>query len=405
MDLKGNAIVAQSGGPTAVINNSLCGVAETWFKETSMGTGTLYAGIGGIKGILNENIIDLGKQDREVISGLRYTPGAGIHSCRYKVQEDDHARLISIFKEHDIRYFFYNGGNDSMDTANKISKLAKDTGYDMRVIGIPKTVDNDLAYTDHCPGFGSAAKYLAVTVRETGIDLESVSTKNKITIIEAMGRNAGWLTAASILSKRRPEDAPHLVYLPEVAFSKEKFLVDVEKVYNNLGYVFIVVSEGIVNDKGDYVFASGNIDSFGHKQLSGAGEALKQLIESQMGINARCNTLGTAQRSATHFASLTDANEAYVVGAEGVKAALTGKSGVMVAIRRISDAPYQSTTELVPLDTVANVEHKVPLDWINEEGNYLNDNFIKYARPLIEGEVKIPMRDGLPDYVYIDFKR
>ena len=402
MSLKGNAIVAQSGGPTAVINNSLSGVTEEWMKETSIGT--LYAGVGGIKGILEKKIINLGRQDKKIISGLRYTPGAGIHSCRYKVKEDDHEHLIAIFKELNIRYFFYNGGNDSMDTANKISKLASESGYDMRVIGIPKTVDNDLAYTDHCPGFGSAAKYLAATVRETGIDLESVSTKNKITILEAMGRNAGWLTAAGILAKRRPEDAPHLVYLPEIAFRKENFLSDVENVYKDLGYVYIVVSEGIVDEKGDYVFASGHSDSFGHKQLSGAGDALKQLIGDELGISARCNTLGTAQRSAMHFASLTDANEAYMVGSEAVKAAFNGESGVMVAIKRLSDQPYSSIAELVPLEKVANVEHKVPFDWINKEGNYLNDKFITYARPLIEGEVKIPMKDGLPDYVHLDLR-
>lgn len=402
MALKGNAIVAQSGGPTAVINNSVCAVIQKWGK---IADGTLYGGVSGIKGILEGNIIDLGQQDPELVAGLRYTPGAGIFSCRYKVSEADQEKMVEIFKKLNIRYFFYNGGNDSMDTAHKTYLAAQAAGWEMSVIGIPKTVDNDLPYTDHCPGYASAAKYLATTVRETGIDLESVSTKNKVTILEAMGRNAGWLTAAGVLAKRRPEEAPHLIYLPEVPFYKDKFLVDVERVYKNLGYVYVVVSEGIADEKGNYCFTGGSVDAFGHAQLSGAGDSLKGLIEAELGIKARCNTLGTAQRSAMHFASLCDANEAYMVGEAAVEMADAGMNGVMVTIERIAEQPYQSIAGTVELSKVANVEKKIPFSWINTEGNYVTKDFINYARPLIEGEIEIPMKDGLPEYVSLDLKK
>ena len=402
--LKGNAIIAQSGGPTAVINNSVCGVVQEWLRQGSA-QGKIYAGVGGIKGILAGNIIDLGQQDEAKIAGLRHTPGAGIHSCRYKMQPTDQEKLLEICRKLDIRYFFYNGGNDSMDTAHKTYELAKASGYEMYVIGVPKTVDNDLPFTDHCPGYGSAAKYIAATVRETGIDLESVSTSNKVTVLEAMGRNAGWLTAAAALAKRDADDAPHLIYLPEVAFRKERFLADVESVYRRLGYVYVVVSEGIVNEAGEYFAAAENTDAFGHKQLSGAGEAVKALIEKEVGVKARCNTLGTAQRSAAHFASLCDATEAYEAGVQAVKYAIAGKSGIMVAIKRVSDNPYRTVFEPVALSRVANVEHMLLPEYINAEGNYVSDAFIKYARPLIEGEMPVPMKDGLPDYVRLDLSK
>ena len=403
MPLKGNAIVAQSGGPSAVINNSICGVIQTWFKEVDFGT--IYAGISGIKGILEGDIIDLAQQDPAIIEGLRYTPGAGIFSCRYKVSAEDQLKLVDILKKHNIRYFFYNGGNDSMDTAHKTWLAARECGWDMRVIGVPKTIDNDLPFVDHTPGFGSAAKYIATTVRETGIDLESVSTKNKVTILEAMGRDAGWLTAASALSRRFPDEAPHLIYLPEVPFSREQFLADVERVYKQLGYCYVVVSEGIRDANGEYCFTSGSVDAFGHKQLSGVGVALKELGEEKLGINARCNTLGTAQRSAMHCGSKTDADEAYMVGAEAVRYALNDKSGIMVTLERASSEPYKCICGETALENVANLEKKVPLEWINKEGNYVTEDFIKYARPLIEGEISVPMKNGLPDYVRLDLQK
>jgi len=398
--MSGNALIAQSGGPTAVINNSVAGVVSRWMEKAP--GGKIYAGLHGIKGVLEENLIDLSFQGPQVLQGLRYTPGAGIFSCRYKVTDSDQERLVAICKKHDIRYFFYNGGNDSMDTAHKTHLAAKAAGYEMYVVGIPKTVDNDLPVTDHCPGFGSAAKYLAATVLETGIDLQSVSTKNKVTILEAMGRNAGWLTAAGALAKRRPEDAPHLVYLPEVPFCVEDFLADVERVYQELGTVYVVVSEGINDGKGNYIAAGGNVDAFGHVQLSGAGELLKNLVEQKLGIKARCNTLGTAQRSAMHFASKTDADEAFLSGYQGVDFALAGESGIMVTLDRVSDSPYCCIPGKTSLASVANIEKKVPLEWITPKGNDIREEFIRYACPLIIGEVNIPMRDGLPDYVRID---
>ena len=406
MVLAANAIVAQSGGPTAVINNSVCGVVEEWFKsQENHALGTIYGGVSGIKGILEGNIIDLKQQDAAVIAGLRHTPGAGLFSCRYKVQPQDQEALVALFKRYNIRYFFYNGGNDSMDTAHQTYLAAQKAGYEMQVIGIPKTIDNDLPFTDHCPGFGSAAKYIATTVLETGIDLESVSTKNKVTILEAMGRNAGWLTAAGALAKRDPDDAPHLLYLPEVVFDRERFLADVERVYKRLGYVYVVLSEGVADANGEYLSAGATVDAFGHRQLSGAGIAAKDLIEQELGIKARCNTLGTAQRAAMHCAARCDADEAYMVGAAAVRYALAGENGKMVSIERISETPYQSAPGLVPLEQVANIEKKVPREWINADGNYIETPFLTYARPLIMGEVNLPMRDGLPDYRPLDFVR
>jgi 6-phosphofructokinase 1 len=289
-----------------------------------------------------------------------------------------------------------------MDTCHKMSVAAEKMGYEMRVIGIPKTVDNDLPITDHCPGYASSAKYLAATVMETGIDLSSVSTKNKVCILEAMGRNAGWLTAAAALAKRTPDEAPHLIYLPEVPFDTEQFLKDVQAVYDRLGYCYVVASEGIVDKDGNYIAADGKVDAFGHAQLSGAGETLKNLVEERLGLKARCNTLGTAQRSAMHFASKTDAEESYATGKRAVELALSGKSGIMVTLDRQPGDEYVCTLGEAPLSEVANVEKKVPLEWITPEGNYVTDDFIKYCRPLIEGEVEVPMKNGLPDYVSID---
>ena len=403
MFLAGNAIIAQSGGPTAVINNSVAGAVETWFARAP--GGAIYAGISGIKGILEGRIIDLAAQEKPVLAGLRYTPGAGLFSCRYKVSAEDQQKLVEVFKKLNIRYFFYIGGNDSMDTAHKTHLAALEADWEMRVIGIPKTVDNDLPFTDHTPGYGSAAKFIAASVRETGIDLESVSTKNKVTILEAMGRDAGWLTAAGALAKRREDEAPHLLYLPELPFSHERFLADVERVYQRLGYCYVVASEGLADAEGNYIAASPTVDAFGHRQLSGAGEALKNMVEAELGIKARCNTLGTTQRAAMHFASRTDAEEAFMVGRTAVDYALAGKTGLMVTIERASEEPYRSLAGEIELEKVANIARKLPLEWINAEGNFVKEEFIRYARPLIEGEVEIPMADGLPAYVRLDVAR
>ncbi len=398
MKLLGNGIIAQSGGPTAVINNSICGVIREWQNRVT-GGGTLYGALYGIKGVLEDNLVNLSSLDSRNLAALGYTPGAALGSCRYKLTaEEDYLELLQGFKRKNVRYFFYVGGNDSMDTADKIDRLARQESYEMRVIGVPKTIDNDLPFTDHCPGYGSAAKYLATTVMETGIDLESLITSNRIVILEAMGRNAGWLTAAAALARRGRQDAPHLIYLPEIPFDERGFLEDVEGVYRELGHAYIVASEGLKDGDGRYIFAGKGEDSFGHARLGGLGETLKGMIEENMGVKVRCLNLGTAQRSSAHLVSRTDAEEAELVGRQAVRLALAGRSGLMVTlVRDLED--YRCLTGQVELSRAANREKKLPREWILPAGNDVSAEFINYARPLIRGEVILPTKGGLPDYV------
>lgn len=396
MAAPGNGLVAQSGGPTAVINSSVCGVVQGWQKANS---GSLYGALYGIRGVLEESFIDLTKQSSSVIEGLKNTPGAALGSCRYKVKsETDYHQLLSVFKKHDIRYFFYIGGNDSMDTADTVNRLAQADGYEMKVVGIPKTVDNDLPFTDHCPGYGSAAKYLATVVLNTGIDLNSLITTKSIVVMEAMGRNTGWLAAASALAKRRESDPPHLICLPEVPFNRERFLIDVLDKYRDLGFLYIVASEGLVDENGRYLLSTDDLDSFGHVQLGGVADALKALIEKELELKVRCNVLGTVQRSAMHFASKVDAEEAYLVGQQAVALAVRGESGQMVILERVEE-DYLCKTGSIELYRVANVEKKMPPEMIATNGFGVNDNFIHYARPLIRGEVSLSTKNGLPQYV------
>ncbi|MEW6662470.1 MAG: 6-phosphofructokinase [Bacillota bacterium] len=397
MKLHGNGVVAQSGGPTAVINNSVYGVIREWQKTD--GLGTLYGGLHGIKGILQEDFINLSAQQSSVIDGLRYTPGAALGSCRHKLKEEEFPKLLQIFKKRNIRFFFYVGGNDSMDTADKVHRLAMKENYDLKVIGVPKTIDNDLPFTDHCPGYGSAAKYVATTVMETGIDLKDLLTSNRVTILEAMGRNTGWLAAAAALAKRDEDDVPHLIYLPEKPFIRDRFLADVDHCYRKLGHVYVVVSEGVMDEKGGYLFAENTRDAFGHVRLGGIADSLKSLVEQELKLKVRCNVLGTTQRAAMHYASRTDADEAYMVGREAVRLAAQDMSGMMVTLVREDAREYLSTPGCVELRRVANVEKKVPLDWITESGNFVTSQFLDYARPLIEGEIHVPTKNGLPDYV------
>lgn len=393
---KGNAVVAQSGGPTAVINNSVCGVIHGWQKHGF--SGKLYGALFGITGVFNENFIDLSSQETKAVENLRHTPGAALGSCRYKVKtEEDYQLILDAFKKNDIRYFFYVGGNDSMDTADKVHQLAVKQNYEMCVIGVPKTVDNDLPFTDHCPGYGSAAKYLATTVMNTGLDLKSLITKNRVLILEAMGRNTGWLAAATALAKRQEKDPPHLVYLPETPFNKESFLKDVERVYKELNHVYVVVSEGIVDEKGHYVFAEASKDAFGHAQLGGLADSLKSMVEGELALKTRSVVPSTIQRSSMYLASKVDAEEAYLVGLEAVDLVVRGKSGLMVTLDRVED-DYLCRAGSVELNKVSNVEKKLPQEWIAKSGTFVTNDFIRYARPLIRGEVVIPMQDGLPDY-------
>jgi len=400
--LKGNCLVAQSGGPTAVINASVCGVIQEAAKSDAIQG--IYGAYNGILGVLREEIFDLGAEDPETIEMLKTTPSAAVGSCRYKLKKleenrADYERVLEVFKAHNIRYFFYAGGNDSMDTASKIKDLSAQMGYEMRVMGVPKTIDNDLACTDHCPGYGSVAKFIATSAMEAGRDTESLYTFDTCAVMETMGRNAGWIAAASALARRTEEDAPHLVYVPEVSFSKEKFVEDVRKVHEKLGRCFVVASEGIRWDNGRYVAEDTSQlakDSFGHSQLGGVAQILKSIIEQELGLKTRWMMQGLTQRNAMHFASRTDRDEAYLCGAEAVRQALSGTTGYMITLQRVSSSPYQVETGLATLEDVANGEKKLPRNWINQEGNFPTQEFLDYARPLIQGEVEVPMEGGLP---------
>ncbi len=410
MSSKPNAIVAQSGGPTSVINSSACGVIQQAMKSGKIGR--VIGAINGILGVLKEELFDLSAELPETIEALKQTPAAAIGSCRYKLKsleesKADFERVLDVFKAHEIRYFFYAGGNDSMDTADKVNKLAADAKYELTCMGIPKTVDNDLAFTDHCPGYPSVAKYVATCAMEAGRDTDALYTTDTCTILEVMGRNAGWIAAATGLAHRSSEDAPHLVYMPEAAFSFDKFISDVQEVLKELDRVFIVAGEGLKDDKGQYVTAdSGTFskDSFGHVQLGGVADMLKAVIEKEVKIKARCNKLGTNQRSAMHFASLTDVNEAYMCGQMAVKHAMEGVNGKMVTLVREDRPKYKCTAGLAELRDVANGEKKVPKEFINDKGNHITDAMRDYIRPLVQGEAPIKIgEDGLP--VFMRFER
>ncbi|OHD82474.1 MAG: 6-phosphofructokinase [Spirochaetes bacterium RIFOXYC1_FULL_54_7] len=399
--MKGKCIVAQSGGPTAVINASACGVIQEALKSPPI-TG-VYAAHNGILGIMNEELFDLGKEDPADIEGLRTTPAAALGSCRYKVKtEEDYRIILDVFKKHDVRYFFYIGGNDSMDTADKVNRLALKEGYEFRAMGVPKTVDNDLAFTDHCPGYGSVIKYLAAMVMEAGRDTEALYTTDTVNVIEAMGRNAGWIAAGTALAKRSEEDAPHIILLPEVPFDPERFKARVQHYLDTIKRCVIVVSEGTKYPDGSYIaeqkgeFAK---DAFGHTQLGGAANFIKAFVEHELKVKARFAIPSTVQRAGMHFASLTDSQEAYLTGQTAVKLALAGESGKMVTLVRGGTQPYTCTTGLADLSAVANGEKLFPREWISKDGYSVTEEFIRYARPLIMGEVAPVMEGGLPRFI------
>jgi len=410
MTAKSNAVVAQSGGPTAVINSSACGVIQQAIKSGKIDR--VLGATNGILGVLKEDLFDLTAEKPQTIEALKQTPAAAIGSCRYKLKsleesKADFERILDVFKAHNIHYFFYAGGNDSMDTADKVNNLAAEAGYELTCMGIPKTVDNDLAFTDHCPGYPSVAKYVATCAAEAGRDTEALYTTDTCTILEVMGRNAGWIAAATGLASRCPEDAPHLIYMPEAAFTFEKFVEDVKQVYKELGRVFIVSGEGLKDQSGRYITADEgkfSKDSFGHVQLGGVGAMLKAVVESEVGIKTRFNLLGTNQRSAMHFASLTDVNEAYMCGQMAVKAALDGQNGKMITLVRGDGPEYKCTTGFAELADVANGEKKVPPEYINKAGNHITDAMRDYVRPLVHGQAPIKIGvDGLP--VFMRFER
>lgn len=406
-----NMIIGQSGGPTAVINSSLAGAID--YALSSEEVGTVYGMINGIEGLLDENLMNLNEifEDRPYeINRLKLTPAMFLGSCRYKLSGDDEEfkKVIDILEKYDIGYFVYIGGNDSMDTVQKLSDYTIVNGIDVKVVGIPKTVDNDLNGIDHSPGFGSAAKYIATCVREVAYDTSIYSIKS-VHIIEAMGRNAGWLTASSALARQEDMIAPHLIYLPEVPFSVNQFISDVKEKLEEYNSIIVVVSEGIRDEEGNYISAqSTNVDKFGHAQLSGTGAFLKGVIEQEIGCKVRALEPSVIQRSAGHISSLTDVEEAFNLGQVAVRAAVEGKSGVFSTIRRISDKPYSVEYAIEEVSVVANAEKKVPRSWINKEGNDVTEEMISYLRPLIEGIAQTPYRNGLPDYIdirHLDIKK
>ena len=403
---KGKALIAQSGGPTAVINASACGVIQAALAQRDVFTG-VYGALNGILGVLQEQLMDLEREDPGQIDRLKRTPSAALGSCRHKLRalerdRRDYERIIEVFRAHDIRYFFYIGGNDSMDTAAKLGRLAREVDYEIVAIGVPKTIDNDLAFTDHCPGYGSVAKFNAASVMEAGLDTEALATHDTCTVHEVMGRNAGWIAAATGLARRSEADAPHLILLPEVPFVVERFVERVESCLAQYQRCFVVCGEGVKTPEGAYLGEAGGAfatDAFGHAQLGGAGEAVRALIETRVGVKARTNRAGTTQRNAMHFASKTDVEEAYRVGRAAVEAALGGANAMMITLERHAGASYRCGTGLVELEKVANGEKTVPPEFIAPDGMGVSSAFTAYAAPLIVGEADLEIApDGLPVY-------
>ncbi len=409
MKLKGSCVIAQSGGPTSVLNASALGCIEAAMESDCISR--IFGAAHGIKGVLNDRLYDLSLEDKDQLSLMRYTPATVLGSSRHKLpdymkDDTEYKRILDIFTKYDVRYFFYNGGNDSMDTCNKISKYLALHGYSCRVIGIPKTIDNDIYGTDHCPGYGSAAKYVATTFMEVARDAKVYDT-GSITVIEIMGRNVGWLAAASALAGYRG-NGPDLIYLPEVPFDLADYISDISRIYDRHGDVLVAVSEGIKDKNGTYISSyfsdtTKDRDAFGHAQMGGLAGSLANFAKAKIDAKVRGIELSLLQRCASHVASATDVEEAYMVGKTAFEAAIAGESDKMVALARESNDPYISTTDLVALEKAANTEKPLPREWINESGNGLLQPFIDYAMPLIQGEVERPLKEGLP--VFATLKR
>ena len=400
--LKGACIIGQSGGPSAVINASAYGAIKTALENPDI-TQVLGA-LHGIKGVLDDDLIDMGKEDPKELSYMKYTPSSALGSCRYKLadpdeDDTDYKRILEIFRKYNVRYFFYNGGNDSMDTCNKISKFMLKNGYECRVMGIPKTIDNDLYGTDHCPGFASAAKYIATSLMEVSRDSKVYDT-GMVTIVECMGRHAGWLTAAAALANLK-NDGPDLIYLPEVDFDMDQFIADVKRVYEEKKNCLVAVSEGVHYADGSFVSEAktSGTDGFGHAQLGGLAARLASVVKAATGAKVRGIELSLLQRCASHCASLTDIEESFNSGKVAVESALRGETGKMVGFKCDRDNGYVCHYELFNLEDVANTEQKVPLEWITPAHNGVTEDFIRYCLPLIQGETKQAKEDGLPSFV------
>ncbi len=399
-----NAFYAQSGGVTAVINASACGVIET-ARQHSDKIGTIYAGQNGIIGALLENLIDTSKISTEDVAALRYTPSGAFGSCRYKLKSleknrREYERLIEVFKAHDIGYFFYNGGGDSADTCLKVSQLADSLGFPIQAIHVPKTVDNDLPVTDNCPGFGSVAKYIAVSTREASYDVASMcSTSTKVFVLEVMGRHAGWIAAAGGLAADENNDIPVVILFPEVEFNQEKFLATVDAKVKQYGYCSVVVSEGCHYPDGTFIAEQGTRDAFGHAQLGGAAPVVANMIKQAFGYKFHWAVADYLQRAARHLASKSDVEQAYALGKAAVELAIEGRNSVMPAVIRDSNSPYQWHIGVGELKDIANVEKMMPKDFITEDGFGITAACREYLQPLIEGEDYPPYENGMPKYV------
>jgi 6-phosphofructokinase 1 len=399
---RGNLLYAQSGGVTAVINATACAVIQTARRKGVR----VLAGRNGIIGVLREELIDTSKETPASIAALRHTPGGAFGSCRYKLKSlaqnrAQYERLIGVFRAHDIRWFLYNGGNDSADTALKISQIGAELGHVVSVIGVPKTVDNDLAVTDCCPGFGSVAKYTAVSVAEASLDVESMcESSTKVFVMEVMGRHAGWIAASAGLAARKAGEPPHLILFPEIAFDEDAFLARVKATVEKVGYCTVVVSEGVRNVAGEFLAEAGTRDAFGHTQLGGAAPVIANLVKQKLGYKYHWALPDYLQRSARHLASKVDAEQAYAVGKAGVEYALAGKNALMPVIVRTSDKPYRWKIAPAPLDQIANHEKKLPKNFIARDGYGITAAARRYLEPLIRGEDPPPYgKDGIPNYV------
>ena len=401
---KPNIFYAQSGGVTAVINATAAGVIETARRYPDK-VGKVIAGLNGVTGALHEELVDTSKESANAISALRHTPAGAYGACRYRLQDlkkncAEYLRLIEVFKAHNIGYFLYNGGGDSQDTTHKVSLISKEMGFPITCIGIPKTVDNDLAHTDNCPGFGSVAKYVAVSTREAGLDVASMcETSTKVFILEVMGRHAGWIAAASGLASESEEQPPHIILFPEIPFDKAKFLARVKRCVKQYGYCVIVVSEGLSNKRGQLLADAGSSDAFGHKQLGGVALTIAEMIKQALGFKYHWAVADYLQRSARHIASTVDVEQAYSLGCAAVEFALEGRQSVMTTIVRKSTRPYQWTIGAVSLEKVANHEKKMPRNYIAKDGFHITPRCRSYLEPLIEGEAYPPFKNGLPNYV------
>lgn len=401
---KPNALYAQSGGVTSVINASACGLIEAARAHTDK-IGKVFAARNGIIGALTEDLIDTSFESDADIAALKHTPAGAFGSCRHKLKsiEKDRAqyeRLIEVFSAHNIKYFFYNGGGDSQDTAHKVSQISQTMGYPITCIGIPKTVDNDLPFTDNSPGFGSVAKYVAVSIREAGMDVASMAlTSTKVFILEVMGRHAGWIAAAGGLASEKTGDDPHIILFPEIPFSPEQFLKRVEHCVKQFGHCSIVVSEGVRNQDGTFIADAGLVDAFGHKQLGGVAPVIARLIKDNLGYKYHWALADYLQRAARHIASKTDVEQAYALGKAALELALAKKNAIMPIIVRDSHHPYRWSIGEAPLEKVANVEVHMPRDYITEDGFGITDACRTYLSPLIQGEDYPPYHNGLPVYV------